>query len=69
MYIFSNSAKFNSLLFSLEFIIAEPTISYKFFEILLSWFKYTGASPIDFDNELMPGMCVNNDLCKINLKK
>ena len=30
-------------------------------------FMFIGAVPIDFDNELSPGMCVINELCKINL--
>ena len=31
--------------------------------------KYIGAVPIDFDQELSPGICVVNELCKLNLKK
>lgn len=31
--------------------------------------KYVGAVPIDFDKELSPGICVVNELCKLNLEK
>lgn len=31
--------------------------------------KYIGAVPIDFDDELSPGICVVNELCKLELKK
>jgi hypothetical protein len=31
--------------------------------------KYIGAVPIDFDEELSPGICVVNELCKLNLEK
>lgn len=30
-------------------------------------FLFIGAVPIDFDTKLSPGMCVINELCKINL--
>ena len=32
-------------------------------------FKFIGPVPIDFDNDIFPGMCVSDELCKINLKK
>jgi len=32
-------------------------------------YKYMGAVPVDFDIELVPGMCISDELCKINLKK
>lgn len=31
-------------------------------------FKYIGAVPIDFDKKLMFGMCVVDELCKLNIK-
>lgn len=31
--------------------------------------KYIGAVPIDFDEELSPGLCVINELCKLDLQK
>ena len=31
-------------------------------------FKYIGAVPIDFDKEFIMGMCVSDELCKLNLK-
>jgi len=31
--------------------------------------KYIGAVPIDFDQELSPGICVVNELCKLNLER
>jgi len=31
-------------------------------------FKFIGPVPIDFDNDIFPGMCVSDELCKINLK-
>ena len=32
-------------------------------------FHYIGAVPIDFDKELVIGMCVVDELCGLNLKK
>lgn len=32
-------------------------------------FHYIGAVPIDFDKELVLGLCVVDELCKLNLKK
>ena len=32
-------------------------------------FFFVGAVPIDFDKKLSPGLCVVNELCKINIKK
>lgn len=32
-------------------------------------YLYVGAVPIDFDDKLMPGFCVVNELCNINLEK
>ena len=32
-------------------------------------YLYIGAIPIDYDYELIPGLCVSDELCKLNLKK
>lgn len=32
-------------------------------------YKYIGAVPIDFDSPIVPGVCVSEELCKLNLKK
>ena len=39
------------------------------YEQKYSDFKFIGPVPIDFDNDIFPGMCVSDELCKINLKK
>ena len=32
-------------------------------------YLYIGAIPLDYDYELIPGICISDELCKLNLKK
>ena len=39
------------------------------YELKYTDFKFIGPVPIDFDKEIIPDMCVSDELCKINLAK
>lgn len=39
------------------------------YELKYTDFKFIGPVPIDFDNDIFEGMCVSDELCKINLTK